>query len=61
MGIGARAAAADRMTHPIETAKLADVPAIVAIERVVFSDPWSARSFREALSNPGGLLRVRAS
>ncbi len=40
------------MTVVIEAAKLADVPAIIAIERAVFSDPWSARSFRDALSNP---------
>ena len=40
------------MTVSIDSAKLTDVPAIVAIERAVFSDPWSARSFREALSNP---------
>ena len=29
-----------------------DIPAIVAIERAAFSDPWSARSFREALAHP---------
>ena len=29
-----------------------DLPAIVAIERRAFSDPWSARSFREALDHP---------
>jgi tRNA threonylcarbamoyl adenosine modification protein YeaZ/ribosomal-protein-alanine acetyltransferase len=52
MGIGARAAAAARMSVSIDTANLADVPAIMAIERAVFSDPWSARSFREAMSNP---------
>ena len=52
MGVGARPTAAPLMPLSIESAKLADVPAIVAIERAVFSDPWSARSFREALSNP---------
>jgi [ribosomal protein S18]-alanine N-acetyltransferase len=52
MGVGARASAAALMALSIESAKLADVPAILAIERTVFSDPWSARSFREALSNP---------
>lgn len=52
MGIRARTPAAELMALSIETAKLADVAAIVAIERAVFSDPWSARSFREALSNP---------
>ena len=29
-----------------------DVPAIVEIERAAFSDPWSARSFQDALSHP---------
>ena len=29
-----------------------DIAAIVAIEKVAFSDPWSARSFREALDEP---------
>jgi ribosomal-protein-alanine N-acetyltransferase len=28
-----------------------DVPAIVAIERAAFSDPWSARSFGDALDH----------
>lgn len=52
MGIGARAAPAAPMRVSIEAARLADVPAILAIERAVFSDPWSARSFRDAMSNP---------
>lgn len=52
MGVGPWPAAAAVMPLSIESAKLADVPAIVAIERAVFSDPWSARSFREAISNP---------
>jgi ribosomal-protein-alanine N-acetyltransferase len=30
----------------------ADLGAIATIERAVFSDPWSERSFREALSQP---------
>jgi ribosomal-protein-alanine N-acetyltransferase len=29
-----------------------DLPAIAAIEREAFSDPWSDRSFREALAHP---------
>jgi ribosomal-protein-alanine N-acetyltransferase len=33
-----------------------DVPAIVAIERRAFSDPWSARAFREALEHPAGFF-----
>jgi ribosomal-protein-alanine N-acetyltransferase len=52
MGIGTRTPAAELMPLAIETARLADVAAIVAIERAVFSDPWSVRSFRDALSNP---------
>ena len=52
MGIRARTPAPALMALSIENAKLADVAAIVAVEREVFSDPWSARSFREALSNP---------
>ncbi|MEP6495743.1 MAG: ribosomal protein S18-alanine N-acetyltransferase [bacterium] len=30
----------------------ADVPAIVEIEKAAFSDPWSARSFHDALAHP---------
>lgn len=52
MGIDARPAAADLTPLSIERATLADVPAIVAIERAVFSDPWSSRSFREVVVNP---------
>jgi ribosomal-protein-alanine N-acetyltransferase len=52
MGIGSRTPAAELMPLSIETARLADVASIVAIERAVFSDPWSVRSFREALANP---------
>ena len=33
-------------------ARLVDVPAVLEIERTVFSDPWSAQSFREALGHP---------
>jgi len=29
-----------------------DVPAIVEIEQAAFSDPWSARSFQDALAHP---------
>jgi ribosomal-protein-alanine N-acetyltransferase len=36
----------------VQPARLVDVPAIVEIERAVFSDPWSAQSFREALGHP---------
>lgn len=40
------------MTVTISAATPGDVPEIVAIERAAFSDPWSARSFREALGHP---------
>jgi ribosomal-protein-alanine N-acetyltransferase len=40
------------MNASVQPARLADVPAIVEIERSVFSDPWSAQSFREALGHP---------
>jgi ribosomal-protein-alanine N-acetyltransferase len=36
----------------VRPARLVDVPAVVEIERAVFSDPWSAQSFREALGHP---------
>jgi ribosomal-protein-alanine N-acetyltransferase len=39
-------------TITISPASERDLPAIVAIERRAFSDPWSARSFREALDHP---------
>jgi ribosomal-protein-alanine N-acetyltransferase len=35
----------------IDLVRATDVPAIVTIERVAFSDPWSARSFRDAIAN----------
>src|SRR3954466_12565506 len=42
-----------RMDAPsrIRPAALADAPALVAIERRSFGDPWSETSFREALSS----------
>src|SRR4051812_27468258 len=40
------------MTIVIDAAARSDVPAIVAIERAAFSDPWSARAFRDALDHP---------
>jgi ribosomal-protein-alanine N-acetyltransferase len=39
-------------TITISAATDADLPAIVAIERRAFSDPWTLRSFREALDHP---------
>lgn len=52
MGIDTRPATPDLTPLSIQPATLADVPAIVAIERAVFSDPWSPRSFREVIANP---------
>ena len=52
MGIDTRPTAPKLMPLSIERATLADVPAIVAIERAVFSDPWSPRSFREVIGTP---------
>ncbi|MBA3521845.1 MAG: ribosomal protein S18-alanine N-acetyltransferase [Gemmatimonadales bacterium] len=38
--------------YRIRSAVLSDAPAMVAIERQCFSDPWSEASFREALTSP---------
>ena len=38
--------------YRIRSAILADVEAMVAIERRAFGDPWSEASFREALTSP---------
>lgn len=40
------------MTVSIDAAEKEDVAAISEIERAAFSDPWSARSFRDALEHP---------
>lgn len=40
------------MTVSIDVAQKDDVAAISEIERAAFSDPWSARSFRDALEHP---------
>jgi ribosomal-protein-alanine N-acetyltransferase len=40
------------MTVDIQRVQLQDVPAVVAIERAAFSDPWSQQSFEEALDHP---------
>lgn len=42
----------------LRRATLDDVEAIVAIERASFSDPWSARSFRELLGQGNVLCEV---
>jgi [ribosomal protein S18]-alanine N-acetyltransferase len=39
-------------TMMIARATESDLPSIVAIERVAFTDPWSENSFREALAHP---------
>src|SRR5689334_15610897 len=36
----------------LRPATAADVPAIAALERAVFSDPWSAESIRETIGMP---------
>ena len=46
------------MTLSVQPARLVDLPAIVEIERSVFSDPWSAQSFREALGHPAVYFAV---
>ena len=40
------------MTVEITPATIDDVPAVTAIERQAFSDPWSDKAFREALGHP---------
>ena len=52
VGVGARAAAAGGMRAAIAVVTEKDLPAIAVIEREAFSDPWSEKSFREALAHP---------
>jgi len=52
MGIGSPANASVGMTVSIAQAVLADIPAVLAIEGVAFTDPWSVQSFRDALLQP---------
>jgi len=64
VGGGARAAPRGRLTAPrvpppgsgagvrVRPAVAADLPAVVAIERDAFSDPWSARSFGSLVARP---------
>jgi ribosomal-protein-alanine N-acetyltransferase len=40
------------MSLTLSAASVADVPAIIDIERRAFTDPWSANAFREALDHP---------
>jgi ribosomal-protein-alanine N-acetyltransferase len=44
--------------YRIRPAVLADAPALVAIERRCFGDPWSEASFREALSSAWNFVLV---
>jgi ribosomal-protein-alanine N-acetyltransferase len=46
--------------HPVieREATLHDVPAIVAIERATFSDPWSETSIRRLFVHEGACVRV---
>ena len=50
------------MTAPpcaLEAATGEDVPALLALEQLCFSQPWTARNFRDALADPDrGLLLV---
>jgi [ribosomal protein S18]-alanine N-acetyltransferase len=54
MGVGAREAVAGAMSRPVSISPVTehDLGAIAKIERAAFSDPWSDRSFREAMSQP---------
>jgi [ribosomal protein S18]-alanine N-acetyltransferase len=53
------------MTTPpcaLEAATAEDVPALVALEQACFSQPWTARNFRDAMADPErGLLLVLRS
>jgi ribosomal-protein-alanine N-acetyltransferase len=44
--------------YRIRPAVLADVPALVAIERRCFGDPWSEASFRDALTSAWNFVLV---
>ena len=44
--------------YRIRPAVLADAPALVAIERRCFGDPWSEASFREALASSWNFVLV---
>jgi ribosomal-protein-alanine N-acetyltransferase len=53
MGISARPPTPARVSGVIiDAATAADLSLVAAIERVAFSDPWSARSFYELLGSP---------
>jgi ribosomal-protein-alanine N-acetyltransferase len=42
----------------IRPARRADVPALAALERRCFSDPWTAEALGELIGSPSGLLLV---
>ncbi len=42
----------------VRAAAFADVEGVVAIERAAFSDPWTAKSFRELVGRPEVLFDV---
>jgi ribosomal-protein-alanine N-acetyltransferase len=52
MGDGPRKTAADAMTIVIADVEERDLSSVAAIERSAFSDPWSEKSFRDALAHP---------
>jgi len=52
VGIDTRAAVAHGVTTSISAVTERDLRGVAAIERLAFSDPWSEKSFREALSHP---------
>ena len=52
MGIDARPVSADGMTIIVSPVTPEELPAIAVIERAAFTDPWSEKSFRDALSHP---------
>lgn len=52
MGSSTRYSTAVAMRLAIGSATVQDLASVAAIERVAFSDPWSLRSFRQALDSP---------
>ena len=59
MGGGARPPTRPVAVRPVlRAARRADVPAVVAIERLAFADPWSAGSFTDLLGEPRVLFTV---
>ncbi|MBR7091818.1 MAG: ribosomal protein S18-alanine N-acetyltransferase [Clostridia bacterium] len=44
------------MTYTVSPMTQADLPALAALERICFSEPWSADALREELDNPLALF-----